>query len=286
MMLNPRNLEKMALVDTSEHPARWISKFGSITFNQVGRDLPFGGMNERGLVVEQMGLNSTVYPSKDNRCAISACQWIQFQLDNYSTVEEVISSDTLVRIVDATSKFHFLICDRYGHTAVMEFLNGKLVCYTGKELPVQALANSSYEESLSCYTHHGDTQTNRSLFDFCTAALQTVGPAISTGDSTIGHAFDVLHAVSQGVLTKWSIAYDITNMKIYFICFETPAIVGARKIFVKNREDAGMKVVDIKGWKFNCAEESYVLDLDSPEEGAMNRRFVKYTTDINKEFIQ
>jgi len=29
---------------------------GSVTFNQVGRDLPYGGINEAGLVVEHMTL--------------------------------------------------------------------------------------------------------------------------------------------------------------------------------------------------------------------------------------
>jgi penicillin V acylase-like amidase (Ntn superfamily) len=51
VMVNPRNLEKVALFDPSEKPVKWISKFGSITFNQVGRDLPYGGVNESGLAV-------------------------------------------------------------------------------------------------------------------------------------------------------------------------------------------------------------------------------------------
>lgn len=104
VMVNPRNLEKVALVNPSEKPVKWISKFGSVTFNQIGRELPFGGANESGLVVEHMTLDETVYPSKDNRCAIGAFQWIQFQLDNYSTTEEVINSDTLLRIDDANNK--------------------------------------------------------------------------------------------------------------------------------------------------------------------------------------
>jgi choloylglycine hydrolase len=70
VMVNQRNLEKIALVDPSKKPVKWISKFGSITFNQVGRDLPYGGMNESGLVVEHMTLDKTGYPSKDNRYAI------------------------------------------------------------------------------------------------------------------------------------------------------------------------------------------------------------------------
>ncbi len=118
-MTNKRNVEKTALMDSLENPAKWISKYGSITFNQVGRDLPYGGMNETGLVIEQMSLPGTQYPSKDNRNSISACQWIQYQLDNCSTIQEVISTDKVIRIVDRNSKFHFLICDKFGNSAVI-----------------------------------------------------------------------------------------------------------------------------------------------------------------------
>lgn len=285
LIVNPRNIEKTALVDSSENPVKWISKYGSMTFNQVGRDLPFGGINEQGLVVEQMGLNSTIYPSKDRRYAISACQWIQFQLDNYSTVEEVMSSDTLLRIVDAISKFHFLIIDRFGHAAAIEFLDGKMVCHTSKDFPVQALANSRYDESLSCYNHNGDIQSDRSLYNFCTAAHQSDIPDFGANDSTIDYAFRALHAVSQGLGTKWSIVYDITNMKIYFKVFETPTIVGENKIFVKQPYNPKMKVVDFKGIDFNCTNAAKALDLDCPYEGIMNEHFVNYSTNLNKEFI-
>lgn len=284
VMINPRNLEKVALVDPSEEPVKWVSKFGSITFNQVGRDLPYGGINKGGLVVEQMTLDKTVYPSRDNRHAIGACQWIQFQLDNYSTIEEVISSDTMLRIVDATSEIHFLVCDRFGHAAAIEFLKGKMVCHTGKDLPVQALANSTYEESVSCYSNNGDAQSDRSLYNFCTVARQSDHPRFSADDSTIAYAFGALHAVSQGLATKWSIVYDITNMKIYFKVFETPTIIGERKIFLKQPGEALTKVVDFKGMDFNCSAAAKVLDLDFNHEGLVNQYFMNYSTSINKEY--
>ena len=63
VMVNSRNLEKVALVNSSEKPVKWVSKFGSVTFNQIGRELPFGGINESGLVVEHMTLDGTVYHS-------------------------------------------------------------------------------------------------------------------------------------------------------------------------------------------------------------------------------
>jgi hypothetical protein len=285
IMTNPRNLEKTALADASEKKLTWVSKFGSVTFNQVGRELPYGGINEAGLVVEHMTLDETVYPPKDRRYAIGACQWIQFQLDNYSTVEEVVHSDTLLRIADATSRFHFLVCDRFGHVAVIEFLKGKMVLHTGNTLPVEALANSTYEKSAGVFGGGGETGSDLSLYNFCTAANSIRRDRAVPGDSTIDYAFHTLQAVSQGLATKWSIVYDITNMKIHFKVFETPTIVGAQKIFTKDRERTAVKVVDVKAFDFDCLHASRVLDLNAQVEGSVNGSFTDYTTAINKKFI-
>lgn len=285
VMVNPRNLEKVALVNPSDKPVKWVSKFGSITFNQIGRELPFGGINESGLVVEHMTLDETVYPSKDNRYAIGAFQWIQFQLDNYSIIEEVINSDSFLRIED-NSKIHFLVCDRFGHTAAIEFLDGKMVCHIGKDLPVRALANSTYEESLSCYNNNGDTQSNPSLYHFCTAAKQINQADPSLNDSTINIAFHTLNTVSQVLFTKWSIVYDITNLQIYFKVFETPVIDGEKKIFTKQPPyDPITKVIDLKGLDFNCSSKAKVFDINSNHYSVVNHYFIPYSTEVNKAFI-
>ena len=285
VLTNTRNLEKIALVDPSERAIKWVSKFGSITFNQVGRELPYGGMNESGLIVEHMTLDETIYPSKDNRYAIGACQWIQFQLDNYSSVGEVINSDTLLRIVDASSKFHFLVSDRFGHVAAIEFLNGKMVCHTGTSLPVETLANSTYEKSLDCFSKSGDTKSNLSLYNFCTAAQRIGGPRSSDSDSTIKQAFDLLGAVSQGLGTKWSIVYDLTNMRIYFKIFETPTIIGEQKIFLKQPGTADVKYVDFKDLDFSCDKTPKALDLNFDKPGNMSPHFIEYSSNINRDFI-
>ena len=94
VIVNKRNVSKTAMPLEAEdgEPASWTSKYGSVTFN-VGREMPQGGMNEAGLVVEMAGLEETEYPTPDTRPYINLGQWIQYQLDNYSTVEEVIASD-------------------------------------------------------------------------------------------------------------------------------------------------------------------------------------------------
>jgi penicillin V acylase-like amidase (Ntn superfamily) len=45
IFVNKRSVIKIATVEESPTPAKWMSKYGSVTFNQYGRELPTGGMN-------------------------------------------------------------------------------------------------------------------------------------------------------------------------------------------------------------------------------------------------
>ena len=67
VVVNKRDVARTALISPPGPPARWVSRYGSVTFNQVGRGLPYGGMNEVGLVVENMWLEETEYPEAAGR---------------------------------------------------------------------------------------------------------------------------------------------------------------------------------------------------------------------------
>src|SRR5690349_18507396 len=70
IFVNKRGLAKTASGSESPNPARWISRYGSVTFNQYGRENPTGGMNEPGLVVEELWLDETEYSHDKNLPAI------------------------------------------------------------------------------------------------------------------------------------------------------------------------------------------------------------------------
>ena len=145
--VNKRDVLKTAWESsTSGEYARWISQYGSVTFNIIGSQLVWGGMNEAGLMISTMSLVETEGPAPDERPPLTAPFWVQFQLDNASTVGEVIVSDAQVRVTDAHD--HYLVCDRTGDCSVIEFLNGEMVVYTDLTLPTQALSNSTYQDSL------------------------------------------------------------------------------------------------------------------------------------------
>ena len=54
--------------------AQWQSKYASVTFNQYGVELPTGGINEKGLVVEIMGLKSEAFRFAVNVVMYAGCK--------------------------------------------------------------------------------------------------------------------------------------------------------------------------------------------------------------------
>jgi choloylglycine hydrolase len=108
LIVNKKNVRKTALVDSLEKPVQWVSRYGSITFNQVGRGFPYGGMNETGLVVEQMTFDLTRYPAKDARHPVSACQWIQYQRGEGAVKNKIVDLNQ----IDFSCKKPSLVTER------------------------------------------------------------------------------------------------------------------------------------------------------------------------------
>ena len=149
---NLKGLYKTSMKTEDGETISWVSKYGSVTFNQYGKEFPTGGMNESGLVVELMWLDETKYPAADKRPAIGVLQWIQYQLDNCSSIEEVIATDKILRIASiGTTPLHYLVADANGNAATIEFLDGKMVAHKGSELKQPVLTNSIYKESVRAF---------------------------------------------------------------------------------------------------------------------------------------
>lgn len=106
LMVNKRDVRKMSVVQPPNKPATWKSRFGSVTFNQYGREFPTGGINEAGLVVELMWLDGTKYPAEDSRPAVGGLEWIQYHLDVSANVEELLKNAQSMRIA-SSAPLHF-----------------------------------------------------------------------------------------------------------------------------------------------------------------------------------
>ncbi len=273
LVVNNRYLQKASAHDPS---LQWTSNFGSISFNQFGKEFPTGGMNEKGLVVELMWLDETQYPEADKRGAVNVLQWIQYQLDCSATIEDVIASDQLIRITSNDSPpLHYLIADASGNTATIEFLNGKMVVHKGKDLPYPVLSNSTYANSVrqadpqikEGQTPSFDDNSIQRFAQVCTMLSQY--RTTHTG-KPVDNAFSILDHVSQGDYTKWRIVYDITGRQVHFTSS------GAE----------GRKTLAMKSFSFNCQDPSYYLDLNHMATGSMDQKMLHLSPETNKKILE
>ena len=275
LVVNKRGVAKVAMAEGP--PATWTSAYGSVTFNQYGRELPSGGMNEAGLVVELMWLDDSEYPSVDSRPGVGKMQWIQYQLDNSATVDDVIASDSKIRIEKGGSaRIHYLVADAKGGCASIEFLDGKLVCHTKDGLPWTVLTNHTYASSLEYIRRFEGFGGDRPVSDSKTSLGRFVNAAAmaalfdENGDrASVDYAFDILGSLAQGEYTKWSIVYDMRDATIHF----RTSAVGKRRSVTLTRCD------------FNCDTPVRVLDINSALSGDVTGDLVPYTHELNRGLI-
>ncbi|MGD2122310.1 MAG: linear amide C-N hydrolase, partial [Gemmatimonadota bacterium] len=230
------------------------SKLGSVTFNQFGWGFPLGGINEAGLVVEELSYSPTQYPPPDSRPALNELQWIQYQLDNSASVSEVLASDTLVRIARFLFGVHYLVADRSGSVAVVEFLDGKRTVYLGEQLPVPVLANDTYENSVRYLHHHEGFGGSRVVSGgpesperFVRAATLLKGYGAHPGAQAPGDiAFQVLASVKQPD-TQWSIVYDQAGREVAFTSASHPSV----------------RTISLDTLDFSCRAEDVVVPISA-----------------------
>ncbi len=267
-VVNQRGVAKTAFTD--DHPARWTSRYGSVTFNQYGREFPSGGMNEAGLVVELMWLDDTAYPEPDARGGLPTLQWIQYQLDVSATVDDVVASDQAVRITPGgTAKIHFLVADAKGGCAAVEWLAGRMVVHRGKAMPFKALTNDTYEASVAYARRAAGGGGMSSLERFARAAARTNEDS-HRGTAAIDDAFELLADVAQGDYTQWSIVYDI----------------GARRVLFRTRLNRETRWLDLAALDFACGARPLAVGVNGAGSGNLAAKLSACTLETNTELVQ
>ncbi|QZZ09197.1 linear amide C-N hydrolase (plasmid) [Escherichia coli] len=121
----------------------WVSKYGSVVGYSMGKG-PNSGMNEKGLQVDVLYLEDSNYNSiKEGKKAIPATDFVQYLLDNYSSVQEIIRAlqQKEIRLtknhamplsgsfVGVDEKLHFIATDSTGQNIIIEAVDGKLNFY-------------------------------------------------------------------------------------------------------------------------------------------------------------
>src|SRR5262245_29347157 len=245
VFINKRGVAKQSLAaKPGDHQARWLSRHASVTFNQYGREFPAGGMNDAGLVVEIMWLDSSKYEPADERPTLNELQWIQYQLDNFATVAEMMAAARAVRVSPVYAAVHYLACDKAGSCAAFEHIGGKQVITPG----ARALTNHTYAESVAwAAAQTQPPQGLGSLARFTRASRQAATPA---GGDPVTAAFGILDGV-RSPESQWNIVYDPIHLRVSF----------------RTRVSRDIKVLELGKLDPSCGKPVAQLDIDAFTSG-------------------
>jgi penicillin V acylase-like amidase (Ntn superfamily) len=272
---NKRNVTKTSLkLLPTDIQKSWTSKYGSVTFNQFGREFPTGGMNEAGLMIDALELKTSIFPDVDSRPSFNELQFIQYVLDNYAEVKDLVKDLRDVRLSPVGSKLHYFVCD-VNQCMTIEYIDGELVTHFEETLPISGLANNRYEEHVD-YAKEFVTfggikpvvlESKDSLDRFVRSNYnaklinQTVDPTQSL--------FDFLQDVGS-INNRWQLIYKQDEKTITF---------RTQSKFNKQRK------IDLTKIDFSCRSLSQFFDLDSETEGDVNVALRDYDFEINLQVI-
>lgn len=275
LVVNKRGVTKSGFVlRPTDRPPTWTSRYGSVTLNQYGREFPNSGMNEAGLAVEVMVLDESDFPPASATPSLNETQWVQYQLDNFATVDEVVAAARSVRIANAVAPLHYLVCDRSGVCATLEYVAGILVVHDDETGAVPVLANDTYASSrahLARYAGFGGSQAvptggMGSLTRFVRAA-DHVRRAPAGGDA-VRYAFDGIAKVA-GEATQWRVVYELANERIHFASRSAPTI----------------KSVRTGDLDYGCESPVLSLSVATAQAGDATARLATYDASENRRVI-
>ena len=266
IVVQPRGLSKTGI--TTVRPAKWNSRFGSVSFTQFGRGIPFAGMNEAGLTVDLLQLNNAEFPIARtlDRDSVNVIQWVQYQLDMSADVDEVIRSlDTVypVPLISAIERVHFFVTDASGKVAVVEFMGGKPVIRRGPEPNHCALANTDIQRSAKQYS-----ATDKSRYGRATRSIARVQSTAKPSDA-LDHAFAVLENVSQPGLTQWSLLYQPKQRRMTF----------------HTTTSRQRRWIDLDDFDLDEASPTLAIDVNASDEGNLRQHFHTITPEDNAKIV-
>ena len=274
---NPRGLKKVAYVSGNgqqSQQAHWISRFGSVSFNQYGREFPAGGMNETGLVVEGLLVKEASYPAYDQRGVVQQGQWVQYLLDCYGSVSEVLAAIDTYRISPEITPFsrHVFLVDAKGGSAVIEYINGKAVVYTADTLPVTVLTNCAYSVALDGLAGNRSNSVDpyESIPRFVRCARQLERHKLESARNPIKFAFDLLQRSKWEVPTQWRIVYQ-------------PAI---QQIHLQSSGSHQIRYLKLTELDFSCTYPAEVQEIHCDFSGNVHGRFQPYDRELNGQLIK
>lgn len=290
IVVSPRGLKKHSITKGDARRVSWIANYGSVTFTQFGRDIPMSGMNEKGLTIAMMYQDDGRFPAEDDRPELNELQWIQYQLDQYESVEEVLERLEDFRLVKSLYELHYIIADATGRTVLIDFIDG--ACHVTEDAECYTFANTSYPESIAYLKQFEDTPmenlpdkaTSLDRFTLMHRLVKDIH-AQPTIASPVQKGFELLEKVAAKpssrmqwaiagneappIFTYWSIVFDINNQIIYY----------------RDLQNQEIRSIHLKEFSFHSSAEVLTVTLDNDYIGDISGKFQPYRTEDNERIV-
>jgi len=263
--------------DQTQADKQWTSKFGSVTFNLLGYDFPCYGVNEKGLFLVELYLEETTRVYHPKQPDMFWAQWIQYQLDHYKTVKEVVDHLNDGPNIDwwpNAAGSHFFLTDAKGNAATIALLNGKYTVLTHKEMPMPLLCNNQYQKDLAAAKKFDflggnikfDPDQNKNWEDRYNRAYYML-KNYTYDQKPVDYAWNILNSIHPG---EWQTIIDTKNMNLYF-----------RSDLKKE-----VKTIDISKLDFSKNATIKYLDIHTDEKGIVNASFQNLTMAKNNQYVE
>lgn len=273
------------------NPIKWTSKYGSIStsFYDIGTA---DGMNEKGLVANLLYLKETDW-GKVNEAetkTLSAGAWAQYFLDNYASVDEAVKDMNNVPFGiiapnlpnGHAAGIHLSISDATGDSAILEYIDGKLVIHHSRKYSVmtnsptfdQQLALNTYWEKVGGAQFLPGTISAADRFARTTHYLK-LSPKYKDPELALASVFSQIRTVSVPLgmsdannpniaMTLWRTVADHQAKIFYFESAVFPAVSWIDMKKVDLTEGASPKTIRIERGSPLAGELSAKLKAAEP----------------------
>jgi choloylglycine hydrolase len=266
---------------------KWTSKYGSIV-GDIYDIASADGMNEKGLVANILYLAESDYgdAQASGKPLLSVGAWTQFILDNYGTVAEAVAAlrqEPFAIVAPAlpggkAAGGHIAIDDSSGDSAVLEYIQGKLVIHHDRKYTV--MTNSPvFDQQLAINTYWNDVGglkmlpgTHRASDRFARVSWNlNATPKVDDPRLAVATVFSVIRNISVPLGIS-----DPEKPNIAATLWRTVADTKARRYFFESAYTPAIFWVDMEKLKLEPGSPPIKLDLSGNRvlSGEVSEKFV------------
>ncbi|MBU1659079.1 linear amide C-N hydrolase [bacterium] len=179
---------------------------GMLLLTQENTDMPYEGMNDKGLFVAISAVAHTSTTTNILKPLRTSLEMIKLILQNASNVDEAVDVFHNYSIVFGEflgyPLIHYKIMDKAGGSLIIEFVNDEM-----KIINDSTMCRVMTNHYLSHSIEEKVSQSSYQRFDTVKKSLKNT--------QNVDEVFSLLHKVSQEDFTVWSNVYDLTKHRVY-----------------------------------------------------------------------